>query len=54
MGNSATDPGVPGHTPAHMTRQVALALYYAAIVVALLVLYGGGNFSAPPFVYQGF
>ena len=31
-----------------------MTLYYVAIVVALVVLYGAGNFSPPPFVYQGF
>jgi hypothetical protein len=29
-------------------------LYYLLIVAGLLVLYGKGNFSTSPFVYQGF
>ena len=37
-----------------MSKPVALALYYTAIILALLVMYGTGDFSAPPFVYQGF
>jgi hypothetical protein len=33
-----------------------LALYYLGILLALLLLYssGNGNFTAPPFIYQGF
>jgi len=31
-----------------------LVLYYLAIVLALIVMYGRGDFSTPPFVYQGF
>lgn len=35
-------------------RAVALTLFYLIILAALLVLYGKGNFSTPPFIYQGF
>ena len=35
-------------------RLALLVLYYLAIIAGLLVLYGHGNFSTPPFVYQGF
>ena len=35
-------------------QSVALTLYYLAIIVGLIVLYGKGDFSTPPFVYQGF
>ena len=35
-------------------RQTALTLYYLAIILGLLVLYGEGDFSTPPFIYQGF
>jgi hypothetical protein len=28
--------------------------YYLAILVGLIVLYGKGDFSTPPFIYQGF
>jgi hypothetical protein len=34
--------------------RVLLFLYYFAIVVALILMYGRGDFSTPPFVYQGF
>jgi hypothetical protein len=35
-------------------RRALLILYYFAIIVALIVMYGRGDFSTPPFVYQGF
>jgi hypothetical protein len=35
-------------------RGIALAVYYLAILAGLIWLYGKGDFSAPPFVYQGF
>ncbi len=54
MGHAAPDSGIRRNPSAAVSRHIALALYYAAVVVALLVLYGSGNFSAPPFVYQGF
>jgi hypothetical protein len=31
-----------------------LTLYYAAIIAALVFMYGKGNFTSPDFVYQGF
>jgi hypothetical protein len=31
-----------------------LILYYFAVIAALIVMYGRGDFSTPPFVYQGF
>ena len=34
--------------------RVLLILYYFAIVATLIVMYGRGDFSTPPFVYQGF
>jgi hypothetical protein len=34
--------------------RVLLILYYLAILVALIAMYGRGDFSTPPFVYQGF
>ena len=36
------------------TRVVLLTFYYLAIIAALILLYGRGDFSTPPFVYQGF
>jgi membrane-bound ClpP family serine protease len=35
-------------------RGIFLVLYYLAIIVGLILMYGRGNFSTPPFVYQGF
>ena len=35
-------------------RYILLTLYYLAIVAGLIILYGKGDFSTPPFVYQGF
>ena len=35
-------------------RVVALTLYYLAVIAALIAIYGRGDFSAPPFVYQDF
>lgn len=35
-------------------RTFLLVLYYLAILVGLVILYGKGNFTTPPFIYQGF
>jgi len=35
-------------------HRVLLILYYFAIIVALILMYGRGDFSTQPFVYQGF
>jgi hypothetical protein len=35
-------------------RIALLAVYYLLIIAGLIVLYGRGDFSTPPFVYQGF
>jgi len=35
-------------------HRALLVLYYLAIILALLFMYGRGDFSTPPFVYQGF
>jgi hypothetical protein len=35
-------------------RFVALTIYYLGILVGLIALYGQGNFSTPPFIYQNF
>ncbi len=29
-------------------------IYYLAIIAALIAMYGKGDFSTPPFIYQGF
>ncbi len=36
------------------TRFALLVLYYLAVIAALILLYGRGDFSTPPFVYQEF
>jgi hypothetical protein len=33
---------------------VGLTLYYLAIILGLILMYGRGDFSTPPFIYQGF
>ena len=35
-------------------RIILVTLYYLAIIAGLVALYGRGDFSTPPFVYQGF
>jgi hypothetical protein len=35
-------------------RFVALTIYYMGILAGLIALYGAGEFSTPPFVYQNF
>jgi hypothetical protein len=35
-------------------RLLVLLLYYAAILAAVIYFQTHGNFSTPPFVYQGF
>jgi hypothetical protein len=35
-------------------RRFALFCYYLALILTLVLLYGRGDFSTPPFVYQEF
>jgi hypothetical protein len=35
-------------------HRVLLVLYYLGVILALIAMYGRGDFSTPPFVYQGF
>jgi hypothetical protein len=35
-------------------RFILLTLYYLGIIFGLIALYGRGDFSTPPFIYQGF
>lgn len=35
-------------------RLAAQTIYYVAILLGLLLIYGRGDFSTPPFIYQGF
>ena len=42
---------LPGGPRTHLAVSF---LYYLAIIVTLLLLYGRGDFVTAPFVYQGF
>jgi hypothetical protein len=35
-------------------HRVLLILYYLAVILTLIAMYGRGDFSTPPFLYQGF
>ena len=35
-------------------RATMLFLYYLGVIIALLLIYGRGDFTTAPFVYQGF
>ena len=35
-------------------HSILLFLYYLAIIIGLLLLYGKGDFSTPRFIYQEF
>jgi hypothetical protein len=35
-------------------RVLGLALYYFAILVAVILLHARGGLETPPFIYQGF
>jgi hypothetical protein len=35
-------------------RLVIQAVYYLLIIAVLVVMYGKGDFSTPPFIYQNF
>lgn len=35
-------------------RFLILTLYYLAIILGLILMYGRGNFTTPNFIYQGF
>jgi hypothetical protein len=39
------------HSTAH---RALLILYYLAVILILIAMYGRGDFRTPPFVYQGF
>jgi hypothetical protein len=34
--------------------RMLLILYYLAVILVLIAMYGRGDFRTPPFVYQGF
>ncbi|MFL6544712.1 MAG: teichoic acid D-Ala incorporation-associated protein DltX [Candidatus Udaeobacter sp.] len=35
-------------------HRVLLIVYYLAVILGLIAMYGRGDFSTPSFVYQGF
>ena len=35
-------------------HRVLLVVHYLAVILALIAMYGRGDFRTPPFVYQGF
>jgi len=35
-------------------RLLMLILYYIGVIAGLVIMYGRGDFSTPPFIYQGF
>ncbi len=35
-------------------KTLLIVVYYLLIIGGLLILYGKGNFSTPPYIYQGF
>ena len=35
-------------------RSVALFFYYLVIIISLMLIYGRGDFTTAPFIYQGF
>jgi hypothetical protein len=35
-------------------RFVVLTIYYLGILIGLIAIYGRGDFSTPPFIYQNF
>jgi hypothetical protein len=40
--------------PSPTIRVVGLTIYYLAVMLGLVVMYGQGDFSTPSFIYQGF
>ena len=37
-----------------LVHRVLLFLYYLGVIAGLIAIYGRGDFSTPPFIYQGF
>ena len=35
-------------------HRALLIIYYHGVILALIAMYGRGDFHTPPFVYQGF
>ncbi len=45
---------IAGLAASDRLRGAGVTLFYLAIIAALIVLYGKGDFSTPGFIYQGF
>ena len=43
-----------GRSPSSRVRGLALCVYYVAVLIALLLIYGTNPPTPPPFIYQGF
>jgi hypothetical protein len=41
-------------SPSSRARGLALCVYYVAVLIALLLIYGTNPPNPPPFIYQGF
>ena len=41
-------------SPSSRVRGLALCVYYVAVLIALLLIYGTNPPNPPPFIYQGF
>ena len=41
-------------SPSSRARGLALTVYYVAVLIALLLIYGTNPPTPPPFIYQGF
>ena len=35
-------------------HRALMIIYYLGVILALIAMYGRGDFHTPPFVYQGF
>ena len=55
IGDDGKHAGLSRKWPARpRVRFVVLTAYYLAILAGLVALYGKGDFSTPPFIYQNF
>lgn len=45
---------LPNYLEKPAVRLTLLVLYYLGIIAGLICMYGRGDLSTPPFVYQGF
>ena len=54
QGRRAENEGVNRLPDRSVIHRVLLLFYYLFVIGALIILYGRGDFSTPPFIYQGF